>query len=166
MVSVVQLNPTVELWVNMMRAHVCVESPISDTCRRSTANNVIFQIMLEAWDMVTIVACDLLLIFVLEYQGTDLLSFKTAESSVDSWHRIDRSSPCRSKDYSIADLVANVVAWRMLIDNAELLVVVWCSRSRRKRTLLLKFSFPTSLLHVWERAVREGSPESLPFLAI
>ena len=59
--------------------------------------------------------------------------------------------------------------WSQLVNNAELsYIIAGCGSRGGKLSLLLKFSFGTTFLHVGKRAVGERSPysASLPFLAV
>ena len=63
-----------------------------------------------------------------------------------------------------ADVAApSSCSWGQLIDHTELPYIVTGSGScRGQLSLLLKFSFGTSLLHVGERAVGERTPDATP----
>jgi hypothetical protein len=60
----------------------------------------------------------------------------------------------------------SLISSGMFINDAEGLIIIGGRRRRRQGALLLKFSFPTSLLHVGKGAVRKRATESLALLAI
>ena len=131
-----------------MIAEFRAKSTISNTLRSRivmiimSSNYVLFAI-----NLVAVISSDRYLLFWLILQST-------------------YSSISTSSEYSSGTVDGIDICIWLLVNNAELLIIIRGSGGRRQRTLLLKFSFSTTLLHIWERTICKRTTESLSFLAV
>jgi len=146
------IHHAITFWVQLI-PEIRVKSAISNT--GCTTWGILFEVMMEAGDMIAIVSSDSSLVIILKKEWGIL---ETTKSSTINTCRTTCTSKGKSSDYYAASGV--------FINNCEWLIIIRSCGSRGKWTLLLKFSFATSFLHIGEGAVRKWAAESLSFLAV